>query len=212
MRRLPLLVSLTVLLAASAVAQIPDTPAGRQFTAWQKANDSGDRATIQQFIDTQMPFGRVDQELTIHNQSGGGYDIKKVEESSETRLVMLAQERGPAKRFFRITFAVESAEPHKVAGLRFGPAQPPGDLAPPKMTAAEAEAARKGAPFLQFSAWLDGFNSGDRAKLSQFREVNFPSMNLEAQMNLRQRTGGFDLRTLEQASATTLTGLVQEKT
>ena len=79
MRRLPLLVSLTVLFAASAVAQIPDTPAGRQFAAWQKANDSGDRATIQQFIDTQMPFGRVDQELAIHNQSGGGYDIKKIE-------------------------------------------------------------------------------------------------------------------------------------
>jgi hypothetical protein len=124
---------------------------------------------------------------------------------------MLAQERGPAKRFFRVTFAVESAEPHKVAGLRFAPAQAPADLAPPKMTATEAEAARKGAPFVQFSAWLDAFNSGDRAKLSQFREVNFPSMNVDAQMNLRQRTGGFDLRALEQASATTLTGVVQEK-
>jgi CubicO group peptidase (beta-lactamase class C family) len=211
MRSLPLLVSLTVLLTASAAEQIPDTPAGRQFAAWQKANDSGDRATIQQFIDTQMPFGRVDQELAIHNQSGGGYDIKKIEESSDTRLVMLVQERGPAKRFFRFIFVVEAAEPHKVAGIRFGAAQPPPDLAPPKMTAAEAEAARKGAPFLQFSAWLDAFNSGDRAKLSQFREANFPSMNLDAQMNFRQRTGGFDLRTLEQASATTLTGLVQEK-
>ena len=210
MRKLIFLLTVTVLLAASAVAQIPDTPAGHQFAAWQKASDSGDRATIQQFIDTQMPFGRVDQELAMHNQSGG-YDIKKVEESSDTRLVVLAQERGPAKRFFRITFLVEAAEPHKVAGIRLGAAQPPPELAPPKMTAAEAEVARKGAPFLQFSAWLEAFNSGDRAKLSQFREANFPTMNLDAQMNLRQRCGGFDVRSLEQASAVTLTGLVQEK-
>ena len=30
-------------------------------------------------------------------------------------------------------------------------------------------------------------------------------------MNFRERTGGFELRALEQASATSLTGLVQER-
>jgi CubicO group peptidase (beta-lactamase class C family) len=36
-------------------------------------------------------------------------------------------------------------------------------------------------------------------------------MNVDQQMNFRERTGGFELRALEQATATTLTGLVQER-
>jgi CubicO group peptidase (beta-lactamase class C family) len=201
------LVSLFVGLAA---AQIPSTPAGRQFLAWQKAQDSGDRATIQDFIDKSMPFGRIDQELAMHNQSGG-YDVKKVEESSDTRLVVLAQERGLARQFVRITFSVAPQEPYQLTGIRIQPAQPPADLAPPKMTESELAAARTGAPFLQFSAWLEAFNSGDRARLEQFLDTNFPSMNLDGLMNFRERTGGLELRGLEQATPTALTGLVQER-
>src|SRR5262249_43768245 len=91
------------------------------------------------------------------------------------------------------------------------PAQPPADLAPPKMTESEIAAARNGAPFRQFSAWLEAFNSGDRGRMQQFLQTNAPSLNLDAQMNFRQRTGGFELRAIEQATPTTLTGLVQER-
>ena len=63
----------------------------------------------------------------------------------------------------------------------------------------------------QFAAWLAAFNSGDRSHLHQFLEANFPSMNLEGHLGFRGRTGGFDLRAVEQATATTLTGLVQER-
>jgi hypothetical protein len=42
------------------------------------------------------------------------------------------------------------------------------------MTPAEIEAARKAAPFLQFSAWLDTFNSGDRARIEKYLQVNYP--------------------------------------
>ncbi|MEX2284254.1 MAG: serine hydrolase domain-containing protein [Gemmatimonadota bacterium] len=63
----------------------------------------------------------------------------------------------------------------------------------------------------QFSAWLDAFNSGDRERIRRFLEVNYPSVTVDAQLNFRERTGGFDFRVIEQATATTLTGLVQEK-
>jgi D-alanyl-D-alanine carboxypeptidase len=79
------------------------------------------------------------------------------------------------------------------------------------MTANEQAAARAGAPFRQFSAWLDAFNSGDRERMRKFIESSAPSMNLDGQMNFRQRTGGLELRALEQASPTTLVGLVQER-
>jgi D-alanyl-D-alanine carboxypeptidase len=209
MRKFTLLATFAVLFAGATRAQIPDTPAGRQFSAWLTAFNSGDRAVMQQFFDKSMTFGRIDQDMTIRNQTGG-FDVKKVEESTDTRVVVLAQERAPTRQFTRIAMSVEAAEPHQVAGLRFQPAQPPPDLTPPKMTASEDAAARKGAPFRQFSAWLAAFNSGDRTRIGQFLEANYPSMKLDAQMNFRERTGGFELRALEQATATSLTGLVQE--
>jgi hypothetical protein len=210
MKKLPLLSTLAVLCAGMAGAQIPDTPAGHQFSAWLKAQGSGDRATIQQFIETNMPWGRVEQELAIHNQTGG-FDVKKVEESSATQIVVVAQERGPGQQFVRITMSVAASEPYQIAGIRIQPAEAPPGMAPPKMTASEDAAARTGAPFRQFSAWLEAFNAGDRSRISQFRETSFPSMNLDAQMNFRARTGGLELRALERATPTSLTGLVQER-
>ncbi len=91
-----------------------------------------------------------------------------------------------------------------------GAAPPPG--APPRrLNASELEAARAGAPFRQFSAWLDAFNSGDRSRLSMFLEQQWPAARLDPEMNLREQSGGFELRALEEATATTLTGLVQER-
>jgi D-alanyl-D-alanine carboxypeptidase len=210
MKKLPLLFTLVVLFAGFVCAQIPDTPAGRQFSEWLSAFNSGDRATMQAFFDKSMTFGRIDQDMGIRERTGG-YDVKKMEESTGTRIVVLAQERGPAKQFSRIAMSVAADEPHQVAGLRFLAAQPPPELAPPKMTADQAAAARKGAPFRQFSTWLDAFNSGDKTRIGQFLGTNFPSMKLDQQMNFRERTGGFELRALEQATDTTLTGLVQER-
>ena len=169
-----------------------------------KAQDSLDRATIQEFIEKSMPWGRVDQELAIRNQTGG-FDVKRIEESNDTHLVVLAQQRGPLKQFARITITVAPAEPYRIDGIRIQPTQPPADLAPPKITEAEIAAARKGAPFRQFSAWLEAFNSGDRSRIQQFLQGNAPTLNLDGQMDFRRRTGGLELRAIEQATDTTLT-------
>jgi D-alanyl-D-alanine carboxypeptidase len=212
MKRTALIVcaALLAMSAASARAQIPDTPAGRQFTAWRKAQDSGDRAAIQQFIDASMPFGRVEQELNMGKQSGG-YDVKKIESSSDAELVVLAQERGPAKQFARITVTVAPAEPHQISGIRLQVVQPPAELVPPKLTAAQLDAARAAAPYRQFSAWLEAFNSGDRERVHRFLDASYPTANLDAQMGLRDRTGGLELRALERATATAVVGIVEQR-
>jgi CubicO group peptidase (beta-lactamase class C family) len=194
----------------SAQIQIPDTPAGRQFSAWIAAFNSGDRAVMQQFFDKSMKFGRLDQDMAIRAQTGG-FDVRKVEESGPNRIVVLAQERGPAHQFTRIAMSVAPDEPHDVAGLRFQNTEPPAELAPPKLTAAEIEAARKDVPFQQFSAWLDAFNSGDRARIGQYLEANYPQRKLDAELSFRNRVNGFEFRTIERATPTSVTGLVQER-
>jgi len=118
---------LTALLLSVASAQIPDTPAGRQFTAWHAAQDSEDRTKIQRFLDTSLPFGTVEQELAIHKQTGG-FDIKGVEQSSDLQITVLVQTRNPPHQFARVTMGLEAAEPHRIARLSIQNIPPP-DLA-----------------------------------------------------------------------------------
>jgi CubicO group peptidase (beta-lactamase class C family) len=65
----------------------------------------------------------------------------------------------------------------------------------------------------QFRGWLQAFNSGNPEEVRKFAEVNRPSSvkNLGGLLQFRDQTGGFDLRKVEESSATRVTGLVQEK-
>ena len=65
----------------------------------------------------------------------------------------------------------------------------------------------------QFRAWLSAFNAGDRAQYEAFLREQFPSRaaRLDGDMDFLLRTGGFDLRKVEAATATTVTCLVQER-
>jgi D-alanyl-D-alanine carboxypeptidase len=189
---------------------VPDTPAGRQLSAWLEAFNTGDRATVQQFIDKTMPGRPVEPALAIRAQSGG-FDFKKVEQATDARIVALLQERAASRQFMRISIEVAADAVDRIAGLGLAPAQPPPELAPAPLTDAELAAARATPAFRQFSAWLDAINSGDRARIEQYLQTNYPSANLEVQMGVRERSGGFDLRKIEQATAETLVGLVEER-
>lgn len=68
-------------------------------------------------------------------------------------------------------------------------------------------------PFRLFAAWLDAFNSGDPQQYATLLKRDFPFRGaaLGADLDLRERTGGFDLRTLTGISATQVHGWVQER-
>ena len=100
MRTTTFFLILVSLFAGPAAAQFPDTPPGRQLSGWLDAFNSGDRATLQAFLDKSIPGRPADQGLAMRAQTGG-FDFKKVEESSDTRVIALLQERGPAKGFVR---------------------------------------------------------------------------------------------------------------
>jgi CubicO group peptidase (beta-lactamase class C family) len=202
--------------AAQTHFTFPETPPAKQLQAWLAAFDSGDRATIQAFVAKSMPEGTrpdfTDQTIQMHDQFGG-LDFQKVEESTDVRFVGIAVTRLGGERI-RLTVEVDSAEPHRITSIFLQPASPPENTPPPpEMTGAEIEMARTQPSFHQFSAWLAAFNSGDKDQYRQFLGSSFPtrSSSLNRDIDLRERTGGFELRKLEQGSATHVSGLVQER-
>src|SRR6266446_4589954 len=66
---------------------------------------------------------------------------------------------------------------------------------------------------LQFSAWLDAFNSGDRAVLLAYLQKNNPShaADIDQEFGFRTQTGGFDFKKVEDSAPTRLTGVVKER-
>ena len=62
------------------------------------------------------------------------------------------------------------------------------------------------------TAWLQAFDSGDRAKFKAFLQRYEPQRlpQLDDEMQFRAMTGGFDLRKIEKSGADSITALVQE--
>ena len=201
--------------APQAHFQFPNTPAARQLQAWVAAFASGDRAAIQAFVQNVMtpgtPSNFVDQTIAMHSQMGG-LDFQTVEESSQDRIVAVAQTRISRERL-RITVEVEAAEPHRIAQISLDPVSPPADAHPPEMTPAQAAFARTQPSTHQFFAWLAAFNSGDRAQYLRFLQNNFPNRvsGVNQDMEFRANTGGFEFKKLEQASPTRAGGLLEER-
>ena len=65
----------------------------------------------------------------------------------------------------------------------------------------------------QFAAWLEAFNSGDRAKLLEFFQKNNPSHagEIDGELGFRRMTGGFKFMKAEESTPTRFTGIVRER-
>jgi hypothetical protein len=90
--------------------------------------------------------------------------------------------------------------------------------APSLLTSASAEALPDTAAGRQLAAWLDAFNGGDRQALLAYHECCFPYevasqdvSDIEREYGLRQATGGFDVRRVEQSAEDWLEVLIQER-
>jgi CubicO group peptidase (beta-lactamase class C family) len=106
-------------------ASLPDTPAGRAFGAWLVAFNSGDRAMLEKFLETSEPdrLAHLDDILEFREQSGG-FDVKRVEESTPLKIVVLLEDRLNEK-FAKFTLQVRDAEPSVIKG------GVPGEVVPP---------------------------------------------------------------------------------
>lgn len=100
-----------------ATAQIPKTPPGEQFSAWLAAFNSGERAQLETFRShyAKPEEHKVDGIFAFRQQTGG-FDLKKIEDSTATQLTGLVEERG-SDQFAHFNIEVEAAAPYKVIRL-----------------------------------------------------------------------------------------------
>jgi CubicO group peptidase (beta-lactamase class C family) len=103
---------------------------------------------------------------------------------------------------------------HLAASLLFAAILlPAAVLAPTPAAAASPQADSSNSPAArQFHAWLDNFNSGDRAKFQAFIKKNYPEQakEIDGLVGFRARTGGFDLKKIEKSDDTHFSAIVKE--
>jgi CubicO group peptidase (beta-lactamase class C family) len=118
---------------------VPDTPAGRQLSAWLDAFNSGDRERIRRYLDANYPAANVNAQVAFRERTGG-FDLRALEQATPTSVVGLVQERS-SDQFARFTVVVDSAEPHRITRLGLAAIPRPPEFAVPRMTEDELVAA-----------------------------------------------------------------------
>jgi CubicO group peptidase (beta-lactamase class C family) len=124
-----------------AAQKLPDTPAGQQCAAWMRAFNGGDREAYRAFLEKNFPSRakRLDQEMNFRERTGG-FELRKVEESTDTKVIALVQERG-SDQFARLGLTVEDADPHKIITLMLQAIPRPAEFALPHMSESDLIAA-----------------------------------------------------------------------
>jgi D-alanyl-D-alanine carboxypeptidase len=134
--RLVQTVCLVLLMSSLSAAQQPatETPAGRQFAGWLAAYDSTNWDAYLKFLQTNFvtPPGRGFQDPALRDRSGG-FDLKKIELESATKVTALVQERA-GDGFARLNVEVEPAEPHRIVRLEVNLIERPVEFALPRMS------------------------------------------------------------------------------
>ncbi len=100
---------------AASSASIPNSPAGRVFTLWLSAFNSGSRSRYAEFK-TSYGTGHDKQAVEAYAQiyaATGGFDVRSVRATSPTSITVLMQPRA-SDLFASTTFKVRSAPPHRM--------------------------------------------------------------------------------------------------
>jgi hypothetical protein len=139
-RNYPLLVIAILLIIAPvclAQTQFPDTPAGKQAKAWLEVFNAGDAEKHKEFLRQHAPsrLERADREMQMRAMSGG-FDIKKVEESTPAKIIALFQERF-SDQFVRFYVDVDPVEPHQITRLALQGTARPAEFALPHLSESE---------------------------------------------------------------------------
>ena len=136
----PLLAAVVILFivqACTGQTKLPDTPAGNQAKAWLEVFNAGDAEKHKEFLRKNAPtrLERADREMGLREMTGG-FDVKKVEESTPTKLVALVQER-VSDQFVRFTLEVDANEPHQITRVALQGIARPAEFALPHLTETE---------------------------------------------------------------------------
>jgi len=138
----------------SAQVQLADTPAAHQLSGWLAAFNSGDKATVLEFLQKNYPVRvkEIDGEMRFHEQTGG-FNLKKAEECAATKCAAILEERN-SEQFARIEVEVDPAEPHVIKAVELRAIPRPAEFPISRMTEADARKV--------FRAYLDQTAAADR--------------------------------------------------
>ena len=117
-----------------AQTKLPDTPAGHQCAAWLESFNRGDINAHREFVEKNFPPqpSRLERQMEFRQRTGG-FDLKKVVESSPTKLVVLVQER-LSDQFAKLTMEVKADEPHQINGIELRAIARPAEFALPHLS------------------------------------------------------------------------------
>jgi CubicO group peptidase (beta-lactamase class C family) len=124
--------------------KLPDTPAGKTFTAFLAALNSGDIEVMRRFHSERSgDVENAQQDLDFYKQSGG-LKLHSVIESSEQVIEVLVQAKSDG-RWLSFRMQVDSTPPHPAVGISVHPASAPSGAttseAPPTDSAKPAPSA-----------------------------------------------------------------------
>lgn len=140
-----LTIAVLLFIAPACLAQtpFPDTPAGNQAKAWLDVFNAGDAEKHKEFLRKNAPtrLDRAEREMGLRELSGG-FDLKKVEESTPTKLTALFQERA-SDQLVRFTVEVDAGEQHLITRLTLQGIARPAEFALPHLSESDLLAAVK---------------------------------------------------------------------
>jgi D-alanyl-D-alanine carboxypeptidase len=134
--RLPKFVSalvFSVSLVCVAQTKFPDTPAGHQFAAWLESFNRGDANLHREFLQKNSPsrISSLEREMSFRQRTGG-FELKKIEESTATKVTALVQERS-SDQMARLTLEVQAEEPHQITRIELSAIPRPAEYALPRL-------------------------------------------------------------------------------
>lgn len=205
---LAVLVALLAVTAARAQqVKVPDSPAGRVLAEWLEAFNSGDGDRVAAFQQRYGVQGPPPDAMVHFRTQTGGFDLLSITKSEPLRVEFVVKERNSATRANGM-LDVSASDPPKVTGPTLA-ALPPD--ASQLLSGDGLKAARAGVPHQRFSAWLDAFNTGDRTRIAAFLASTWPSRNVDQEMAFHAQSGGFNLRALQEATSTSLSGFMEAR-
>jgi D-alanyl-D-alanine carboxypeptidase len=134
------LVALLVLFAQFCFAQAPTAPplAEKMTRDWLAAFNSGDKTTLQTFLEKYRPSDvpHVDGLIDFHSRTGG-FDFEKVEESTPTHCSVLLKEKN-SDQFARLVIDLEPDAQDKINKFELMAIPRPAEFAIPRMNQKDA--------------------------------------------------------------------------
>jgi CubicO group peptidase (beta-lactamase class C family) len=115
-RRVLAIMMLTAVLGFAAIAQQGQGAAERQLSSYLAAFNSGDRATLLQYLEKNYAARVKDIDGMLEfREMTGGFELKKIESSTATKLTALLKEKD-SDQFARMVMEVDESEPHPIKG------------------------------------------------------------------------------------------------